>query len=376
MKDFIQPITREDIAWNDWHQTDLIGNIIERYDFSQSLNDYDIVILGVEEDRAALSNKGTAQAPNIIRKYFYGLDNWFPSVKILDLGNVIIGKDIDNTIENLGTVLYQSQIAGAFTIILGGSHDLVKGQIKGFDSETGVSLVNVDETLDWRKERNLSSKNFLASILEEPNNSLYSYAHLGLQAHYSSVGMYDRLLKQGAELFRLGELREDIKKVEPAIRDADIMAMDISVIRQSDAPGNEHATPNGLFGEEACQLARYGGASNQLKSLGIYEYNPQLDEKDQTAKLIAQMIWYCISGYSGKYTAKIEENNADFMKYLVQSNDSEITFWKHHKDDKWWIELPEELQGKRKYIACTYEDYIFATNNELPDRYLLALERS
>ena len=43
-------------------------------------------------------------------------------------------------------------------------------------------------------------------------------------------------------------------------------------------------------------LPRYAGISDKVTSFGIYEYNAKFDEKDQTAHLIAQMIWYFIEG--------------------------------------------------------------------------------
>jgi formiminoglutamase len=40
------------------------------------------------------------------------------------------------------------------------------------------------------------------------------------------------------------------------------------------------------------------GMSDQLMSIGFYDYNPELDKSDVTAKQLAQMVWYFMEGVS------------------------------------------------------------------------------
>jgi hypothetical protein len=49
---------------------------------------------------------------------------------------------------------------------------------------------------------------------------------------------------------------------------------------------NLDASPNGLFGDEACALARYAGMSDQLMSIGFYDFNPDFDKSNITAKQV------------------------------------------------------------------------------------------
>jgi formiminoglutamase len=96
---------------------------------------------------------------------------------------------------------------------------------------------------------------------------------------------------------RLGLARKNIEHLEPILRDADLVSIDVSCIRMSDAPAHANASPNGFSGEELCQIARYAGISDKLTSFGIYEFNPAFDIRHQTAKLLAQTIWCFIDGY-------------------------------------------------------------------------------
>ena len=62
---------------------------------------------------------------------------------------------------------------------------------------------------------------------------------------------------------RLGEVRSCMEDAEPVIRNADMISVDVSAIRFPDAPGSHNESPNGFYGDEACQLMRYAGMSDK-----------------------------------------------------------------------------------------------------------------
>jgi arginase family enzyme len=90
------------------------------------------------------------------------------------------------------------------------------------------------------------------------------------------------------DAYRLGTIRNDISETEPVLRTADMLSIDVSCIKQADAPGNANPSPNGFNGEELVQIFRYAGYSDRLSSIGIYELNPECDDRNATAKLMAQ----------------------------------------------------------------------------------------
>ena len=93
-------------------------------------------------------------------------------------------------------------------------------------------------------------------------------------------------------------LEKNISSVEPILRDSNMLSLDISSISSAYAKANNYCSPNGLNGNEICKLLFYAGVSDKLKSFGIFEYNQNLDQDDQTAKLISQIIWYFFRGIS------------------------------------------------------------------------------
>jgi hypothetical protein len=185
------------------------------------------------------------------------------------------------------------------------------------------------------------------------------------------------------DTYRLGEVRSDISEMEPVIRTADMVTFDLSSVKQSDAPGNTNPSPNGFTGEEACQSMYYAGLNDQLTSLGIYEYFPATDVNDQTAHLIAQMVWYFIEGVNNRKNDFPEPNRQGYTTYRVSVDKSgdEIVFLKHQTSGRWWIEIPEIITMNKKHLAryqfmpCSYRDYQQACNNEMPDRYWQALQK-
>ena len=60
------------------------------------LENYDVTIIGVEDDRGTTS-KGCDKAPGQVRQWFYSLFTHWKNLKIIDLGNIKSGHRIDDT---------------------------------------------------------------------------------------------------------------------------------------------------------------------------------------------------------------------------------------------------------------------------------------
>src|SRR5690606_39569279 len=64
-----------------------------------------LAIIGVEEDRASVNNKGTAKAPNAVRKHLYDLYQGDYKIKIADFGNIKAGETVNDTYAALKVVV-------------------------------------------------------------------------------------------------------------------------------------------------------------------------------------------------------------------------------------------------------------------------------
>jgi hypothetical protein len=181
--------------------------------------------------------------------------------------------------------------------------------------------------------------------------------------------MLETMDKLRFDCYRSGTAKEQIEEMEPVIRNSDLLSFDIAAIKNSDAPASS-CSPNGFTGEEACSLLRYAGMSPVISSIGIYGYDASKDKRDLTALQIAQMLWYFIDGKSrSKQEAELNEKQ-HFNEYHTAFAEVDTIFMQSKKTGRWWMQLPD-----KKLIACSYNDYLFASNNEIPERWLRAQER-
>jgi len=351
-------------------------NKIELYN-NQNLSDFNIAIIGVGEERNS-NNEGCSTAPNHVRKYLYRLNSFDHSTKIIDFGNLKVGATIADTYFALTLILENLIKKDVLPIIIGGSQDLTYANFLAYKNlEQTVNLVSVDSNLDiGEADEELSSKNFLTKIILQQPNYLFNYSNIGYQSHFTDKEHLELISKLYFDAYRLGQVQKDIEEVEPIVRNADILSFDISAIRQSEAPANKNASPNGFYSEQACQISRYAGMSDKLTSIGFYEINPELDSNGQTAHSVAQMIWYFIDGYNHRKKDFPIGSRKTYLKYIVnmQDGENELTFYKSDKSERWWMDVPYPSHSKIRFerhvlVPCSYNDYKTACENEVPNRW-------
>lgn len=349
------------------------------------LNGQQIALLGVMEDRGTSHNKGCSEAPDAVREYLYPLfiGNW--GLNIIDIGNIYKGESLKDTYVALKEVGYQLLKKNITLVIIGGGQDLSYANYRAYDRmEQTVNLVSIDSHFDLGKqEEKLNSSNFLSHVILQKPYILFNFSNIGHQTYFVNQEELDLMERMFFDAHRLGSLRNQIQESEPVLRDTDIASFDVSAIRQSDAPGNTKHSPNGFSGEEACALSRYAGISDKLSSFGIYEYNPAKDVDGRTAHLLAQMIWYFIEGYASRKGDYPFASKKDYQKFTVLINDGEheLVFYKSHLSERWWIEVPidETLipdSARHKLIPCSYQDYVRACENDLPNRWWKAMKKA
>ena len=182
------------------------------------------------------------------------------------------------------------------------------------------------------------------------------------------------------ESYRLGAIIPKISVVEPVLRDADLVTLDINAVKSSEVSPKQKYSPNGFNGREICAISRYAGISNRVSSFGVYEYNPSLDD-EATAMLVAQVIWYFIEGVNCRVKDDDFKDLSSYLKFTVLVESEELVFFKSKKTDRWWIEIPflEYSNTKSKQhplLACTYEDYVSASSGVIPERWYKAYKKN
>jgi formiminoglutamase len=346
----------------------------------KDISRYKIAILGVPEGRNSL-NAGSSKGPDLIRGELYRLAKIPGKTRIIDLGNMKQGVTFNDTIAGLTYVLSGLIGENIFPLIIGGTSALVPAIDRALSKQNkGYSLASVDPRIDFSNERrDPDSFNYMNSIFNNHKSTFKHYINIGYQTYLNDQQIINRFTKRRFELLRIGDVRQAIHLTEPLFRDSDAAVFDISAVRQSDAPGTLIPSPNGFYGEEICLLSRYAGISDNLKIFGIFDINPEFDIRNQTAGLAAQIIWFFIEGFSQKQYETPSLNNSNsvrYTKYHVRITDLEddMIFIKSNLTDRWWMEIPAE-SDQNLYVACSHEDYLKANRNEIPDRWVQAVER-
>ncbi|OJU27934.1 MAG: arginase [Sphingobacteriales bacterium 41-5] len=371
IESFLQPVNIREIAGDDTYNADQVGAKIHLHD--EALPDVsaaDIVVVGCGEQRGNGILGPETNAPDVIRKHFYGLYFWHEGIAIADLGNIKQGAGLSDTIAALRTVTEELTALNKTVIILGGSHDITLAQYEACKNQKKlIEATVVDAKIDLDMESPFAADNFLMQMFTNDPNYLKHYNHVGFQSYLVHPGMLQTLDKLKFDFYRVGHVKDSIEEVEPGIRSSSLFSFDINAIANAYAPANK-LTPNGFTGEEACVLMQYAGMSTSVNTIGIYGYNPQYDVDELTAKQISHMLWYAIDGHHRKRNESALEDRDSFNEFQMIFSEVETVFLQSKKTGRWWMQMPA-----KRFIPCSYKDYLTAASDEIPNRWFRAQQR-
>lgn len=370
MFEFLEPVLLQEIIGDTSYKEGQYGNVIK----SNTNNNIDwqsadVVLLGVNDNRgkALLDNIDHTKA---IRKQFYQLFCWHSHIKVADIGNVTKGKSLLDTYAAAQMVISELIAANKLAIIIGSSHDITLAQYQAYaKNKMQIEATCIDSKIDLSLESILKSDNFLVEMLTAEPNFIKHYNHLGFQSYFVHPQMMEMLDGLRFDCHRVGKVREKLPYFEPVFRNSNLISIDVNALQHNVMPCNT-TTPNGFAGDEACLLAKYAGSSNALSSFGIYNYDATNDANEIGAIQIAQMIWYFIDG---RQQLLLENNIGEkefYNEFVTALADVQITFYQNKKNNRWWMLMPNNTT-----IACNYEDYVQASNNDLPEVWLRHQER-
>ena len=341
-----------------------------------------LAIIGVKENRNDVNYIGATISFDSLRKTLYTLfpGNWHTT--IADLGDIEPGETVEDTYFAIRTAIAVLVEKNIIPVIVGGSQDLTYANYRAYDTIMPmVNIVNIDTNFDLG-DANLPIKNnsFVSKVIVEEPYNLFNYTTIGYQTYFNSQEEIDLIEKLYFEAYRLGEISGDINRVEPLLRDAHIVSIDLKTIRAAEVSDNQKYSPNGFSGKEICAISRYAGISNKVSSFGIYEYQNSKSDS-ATSMLIAQMIWYFIEGVNCRVNDDDFTNENRHQKYSVLVDEDELIFYKSLKTGRWWIEIPflPEVNNKLKkhtLLPCMHSDYVHATKGGIPERWYKAYRKN
>jgi len=381
IEDFLQPVHPKRWEAEAGYYESQFGYQLQVFsDQFPSLDDVQLAVIGVPDDRKALNNEGCAEAADKVRSFLYQLNLGDFQLKMADLGNIAPGATPRDTHVALKTVCEELIKLKIIPIIIGGGQDLSYDQYWAYQHRNQkINMVALDSHFDLDakldEQQIPDSSSYLNSIILHEPHYLFNFSNIGYQTYYVNQESIELMRQMYFDVHRLGTFRNQIAETEPILRMADMLSVDMGCIKMSDAPGNANAHPNGFYAEEVCQMMRYAGISERCSSVGIFEFNPKYDHRNQTAELVAQMIWCFVEGFYQRKNDLPTLSKSDFIKYRATFEEvqAEVIFLKSKKTDRWWMQIPYQNNSSKnerfELIPCSYEDYKMASQGEMPERW-------
>jgi formiminoglutamase len=294
------------------------------------------VIIGFPQDEGVRRNggrPGAAEAPNEIRRWLYRLtpgdchaDVHLSDLQPLDLGNVRIAGELEDTQAALAEIIAAVLHSGAIPIVLGGGHETAYGHFLGYAAERrSVGIINIDAHLDLRPPvagKGLSGSPF-RQALEHPLHPLPGERYICLGAQPQSVsrqhGLFARehgCTVRWCEEVRhlLGQHFRDAYNRLAAAGCAVYVTLDADAVQTADVPGVSAPNATGLSGADVAACARLAGTSPQVASLDLVEINPCLDRDGQSARWAALAVWNFLIGLASRANelrARVDHRSPD-----------------------------------------------------------------
>ena len=326
-----------------------------------------VAILGLPEGRGSNCPQ-VSEGPDAIRHHLYSLTTFPPEINIVDLGNIKCGKEIKDTYAAVKIVAEELSSLNIRLLIIGGSQEMTVPLIGGFNNQE-FNLVIVDDRIDNCVDKKCTADEFYINNL--PIGT--SVSVIAGQSYYICQQEHD-IVAEGynGEIITLGEIRSDFKEMEPLLRKADLVSFDFGSIKLSEAPGQYRISPNGLTGEESCQIAWYTGISTKPVWFCLFGYSPSFDSTTSGAMMAAQISWYFINGVSKRLDEEPVDEATNFEHYHIPVDglDDPISFLRHPVSQRWWMEVPaEDCTIFPVRIPCSKKDYRKACENEIPERW-------
>ena len=374
LQDYFEPVSVE----TDYllGEKNVLGNCVHKHLTKvkfPSWDKADIAIMGISEYRSVQKDNSSGAA-NMARKCLYELSKTDIKMNVADLGNLKEGKTIEDSSAALRDVMAELLSKNTIPLILGGCKDLTMSMFNACEiNKKTVNLTAVDRQpgLAGSFYNGVRAQSYLSRIISSKSKYLFNYSNIGYQSYFAQANEIKLLEDMLFDIFRLGVVKESIREMEPVLRDTDLLTISMSSIRQSDAPAAINSSPNGFFGEEVCQLAWYGGKSERLTGIALFDWYDEYDHRLHTAHQAAQISWYFIDGFYRRKGEYPFNKSKDCTKYIVNLSNpgDEIIFYKSNRSERWWMEVPSSKLPGSLMLPCSYEDYQKACRQEVPERW-------
>lgn len=352
----------------------LLGAGIEKNTLAlteSNLGKVDLVIIGVPFE--TVDNECVINAiPDLIRNRLYQLST-IDKLNVVDLGNVKQAQSHKGNYYALRDIVDYLVELDVPVLVLGGSEDFAYGIAQAFSSNKFFTYSAVDSFLDVKQGKEAyAPANYLSRIFSKQPD-IFQFSLIGFQRHHTPELSFAKT-KGITYNVSLGELRKDPLAAEPIFRNSDFISFDFGTFRYSESYGKKRL-PNGLSNEDVCQLARYAGLSKRLKALAFFEVNNDDTSNGMNIALAADTAWYFMEGLKEQIPSDPNDEEGFIIhKVEIWQVETPLVFHEDRTTGQWWIKL-QSIGNSFIFLACSEQDYIEASHNEIPEIYLKFVQK-
>lgn len=352
-EDFI--IAPQAIKFENWQMGSLM---------TQDIPENGIVLLFVSDYRGAI---GDAEVLDFspFRKIFYRLSRLNFEIPVCDLGDLVSGKTPQDSHYILQEVLSACHYKNALPIIVGGSNDFAYSLFSALNfHHKNINYTQISNVVSLSNEGEvIHEKNYLARIFSTKNFSIKNFHLLGYQKHLNEKDSVKLIKEVDFDIMRLADMMDSSTKTEPFFRKADLVTLNCDAVESFSEPFSVHPQVNGLNRREICRYMMEIGLSENLKSVGIFNFNFETSHH-LNLQLLAQMLWYLMDGINVRRSHPEEKN---FETFWVIIGENEYAFQREIFSNLWYFGNHDD---QKQLVPCSREDYEEAKRGFLNPRFL------
>ncbi|MCS6790457.1 MAG: hypothetical protein NZ580_05720 [Bacteroidia bacterium] len=307
-----------------------------------------------------------------VRRKLYRLALPSIALKLVDIGDIQSrGQEASMLLEE---VVREILRRGHRVLVVGGSQEAAHALYRAIAAqEIAFTYTLIDRKLDLLDAISaveMPHRRFHRDMLMDGEVLVPVWGQvLGLAWHWVS-GVEEEILHAQLRVpyLRLSEILADPDLAEPFLRTADLITMDLGIVRGADAPAVLDPEPEGLPIEIAAKLMRFAGMGYRSFVLHIANYFPNRDTDGRTAAALAVLYWYFLEGLINPQNDFPSPDRSNLDRYEVLMPESEptsLTFYQHTLTGRWWMEIVPE-GGMGRLFPCTRREYEEALRGEVP----------
>lgn len=337
-----------------------LGNL-----FSPEILENSIVLIFCSDYRGLKNGNAEILDFKELRQELYHLSKLDFEIPVCDLGDLISGKSHQDTHYILQEILSTCLYKNAIPVVIGGSNDLSYSLFSALNfHQKNINYTQISNVISLTNDgEEITETNFLSKIFSAKNFSIKNYHHLGYQKHLNEVDSVKLMKEVEFDVVRLAEMMNSTERTEPFFRQADLVTLNCDAVESLGDGFSVNPQINGLNKREICAYMKEIGLSENLKTVGIFNYNAE-SAFFLNHQLMAQMIWYLIEGIN---IQKSHPKEKSYETFWVMIGDENYAFKRDVFTDLWYF---GEDENNENLIACSRAEYDDAKRGFLNKRFL------